>query len=174
METMTRSQWTCQGEKHSTAKFLEKTWSWSVKDADCLVELNTKWYSHGPNKWLFRKVSISLSIYYEILGSAMRYHPLWEKHLFLEMASISLCFFAFLLLIIFYEKFLNRCQHFYEDILFADAWRVRMGLISIIPMVTWALAWYLSQPVVTSVIPGYKTPEQVWQNAAATDLVGSF
>lgn len=40
-----------------------------------------------------------------------------------------------------------------------------------IPMASWALAWCLKHPVVTCVIPGCKNPEQVRQNAAATDLV---
>jgi myo-inositol catabolism protein IolS len=43
-----------------------------------------------------------------------------------------------------------------------------------VPMATWALAWCLKHPIVTSVIPGCKTPEQVRQNAAAANLVGSF
>ena len=40
------------------------------------------------------------------------------------------------------------------------------------PMAAWALAWCLKHPVVTSVIPGCKTPEQLRQNAAAAELVG--
>lgn len=40
-----------------------------------------------------------------------------------------------------------------------------------VSMATWALAWCLQTPLVTSVIPGCKNPEQVRQNAAATDLV---
>ena len=43
-----------------------------------------------------------------------------------------------------------------------------------VPMATWALAWCLKHPIVASVIPGCKTLEQVRQNAAAADLVGSF
>jgi aryl-alcohol dehydrogenase-like predicted oxidoreductase len=35
----------------------------------------------------------------------------------------------------------------------------------------WALAWCLRDPVVTAVIPGVKTPEQVAENAAAADLL---
>ena len=38
-------------------------------------------------------------------------------------------------------------------------------------MAEWALAWCLNLPVVSSVIPGCKTPEQVRQNAAAAELV---
>lgn len=38
-------------------------------------------------------------------------------------------------------------------------------------MATWALAWCLQHPAVTSVIPGCKTVEQVRANAAAADLV---
>ena len=38
-------------------------------------------------------------------------------------------------------------------------------------MAAWALAWCLKHPVVTSVIPGCKNPEQVRQNAAAAELV---
>ncbi|MBD3306927.1 aldo/keto reductase [candidate division KSB3 bacterium] len=39
-----------------------------------------------------------------------------------------------------------------------------------VSMAAWALAWCLKQPIVTSVIPGCKTPEQVRQNAAAADV----
>jgi aryl-alcohol dehydrogenase-like predicted oxidoreductase len=35
----------------------------------------------------------------------------------------------------------------------------------------WALAWCLRDPVVTAVIPGVKTPEQVAENASAADLL---
>ena len=38
------------------------------------------------------------------------------------------------------------------------------------PMAAWALAWCLRDPVVTAVIPGCKSPEQVRDNAAATAL----
>ncbi len=37
--------------------------------------------------------------------------------------------------------------------------------------VRWALAWCLRDPVVTSVIPGAKDPEQVTENASAADLL---
>jgi len=37
--------------------------------------------------------------------------------------------------------------------------------------VRWALAWCLRDPVVTAVIPGAKTPEQVAENATAADLL---
>lgn len=40
-----------------------------------------------------------------------------------------------------------------------------------VPMAQWALAWCLKRPVVSSVIPGCKNPEQVRSNAAAADLV---
>lgn len=40
-----------------------------------------------------------------------------------------------------------------------------------VPMATWALAWCLKHPAVTSVIPGCKNPEQVELNARAADLV---
>lgn len=39
-----------------------------------------------------------------------------------------------------------------------------------IPMATWALAWCLKHPAVTTVIPGCKSPEQVSKNAAAAQL----
>lgn len=39
-----------------------------------------------------------------------------------------------------------------------------------IPMATWALAWCLQHPAVTTVIPGCKTPEQVKSNASAAKL----
>jgi aryl-alcohol dehydrogenase-like predicted oxidoreductase len=35
----------------------------------------------------------------------------------------------------------------------------------------WALAWCLRDPVVTAVIPGVKSPEQVAENASAADLL---
>ncbi len=38
-------------------------------------------------------------------------------------------------------------------------------------MATWALAWCLKNPVVSTVIPGCKSPEQVKSNAAAAELV---
>lgn len=38
-------------------------------------------------------------------------------------------------------------------------------------MATWALAWCLQHPAVTTVIPGCKSPEQVEANAKAADLV---
>jgi len=37
-------------------------------------------------------------------------------------------------------------------------------------MAVWALAWCLKNPIVTSVIPGCKNPEQVLSNASAADL----
>ena len=40
-----------------------------------------------------------------------------------------------------------------------------------IDMATWALAWCLQHPAVTTVIPGCKNPEQVSQNARAAELV---
>lgn len=39
-----------------------------------------------------------------------------------------------------------------------------------VPMATWALAWVLQHPAVTTVIPGCKNPTQVRSNAAAADL----
>jgi aryl-alcohol dehydrogenase-like predicted oxidoreductase len=39
-----------------------------------------------------------------------------------------------------------------------------------VPMARWALAWCLRRPVVSAVIPGCKSPEQVADNAAAADL----
>lgn len=39
-----------------------------------------------------------------------------------------------------------------------------------VPMATWALAWCLQHPAVTSVIPGCKTVEQVQMNAKAADM----
>lgn len=38
-------------------------------------------------------------------------------------------------------------------------------------MATWALAWCLQHPAVTTVIPGCKSPEQVEANAKAADLI---
>ncbi len=39
-----------------------------------------------------------------------------------------------------------------------------------VPMAAWALAWCLSNPAVSCVIPGCKSPEQVHANAVAADL----
>lgn len=39
-----------------------------------------------------------------------------------------------------------------------------------VPMAAWALAWCLHNPVVSAVIPGCKSPEQLRANAAAADL----
>ena len=43
-----------------------------------------------------------------------------------------------------------------------------------VDMASWALAWCLKNPVVTTVIPGCKNPEQVRKNAAAADILQSF
>lgn len=40
-----------------------------------------------------------------------------------------------------------------------------------VPMASWALAWCLKHPAVTSVIPGSKNPEQVELNAKAAELL---
>jgi len=40
-----------------------------------------------------------------------------------------------------------------------------------VPMAKWAMAWCLKNPVVTALIPGCKTPEQVRANASAAELV---
>lgn len=40
-----------------------------------------------------------------------------------------------------------------------------------VSMATWALAWCLKNPLVTSVIPGCKNRDQVLSNAAASDLL---
>jgi aryl-alcohol dehydrogenase-like predicted oxidoreductase len=40
-----------------------------------------------------------------------------------------------------------------------------------VPMSQWALAWCLSNPLVSAVIPGCKDPAQVQANAAAADLI---
>jgi aryl-alcohol dehydrogenase-like predicted oxidoreductase len=40
------------------------------------------------------------------------------------------------------------------------------------PIANWAMAWCLKNPVVTALIPGSKSPEQVKANASAADLVG--
>ena len=39
------------------------------------------------------------------------------------------------------------------------------------PMAHWAIAWCLRDPIVSTVIPGCKNPEQVRANAAAAALV---
>ncbi|MDA3955185.1 aldo/keto reductase [Oceanispirochaeta sp.] len=43
-----------------------------------------------------------------------------------------------------------------------------------ISMAAWALAWCLRDPVVTTVIPGCRNPEQVKANADASDLAGTL
>ncbi|WP_070119669.1 aldo/keto reductase [Bacillus marinisedimentorum] len=40
-----------------------------------------------------------------------------------------------------------------------------------VPMASWALAWCLKNPAVTTVIPGAKNAEQIEMNAKATELV---
>ena len=40
-----------------------------------------------------------------------------------------------------------------------------------VPMSQWAMAWCLKNPLVTTLIPGCKNPDQVKANAAAADLV---
>jgi aryl-alcohol dehydrogenase-like predicted oxidoreductase len=40
-----------------------------------------------------------------------------------------------------------------------------------VPMAQWAMAWCLRLPVVTTLIPGCKNPDQVRANAAAADLL---
>ena len=42
-----------------------------------------------------------------------------------------------------------------------------------VPMAQWALAWCLSNPLVSAVIPGCKNPAQVISNAAAADLLAA-
>jgi aryl-alcohol dehydrogenase-like predicted oxidoreductase len=42
-----------------------------------------------------------------------------------------------------------------------------------VPMAQWALAWCLSNPLVSAVIPGCKDPAQVISNAAAADLLAA-
>jgi len=42
-----------------------------------------------------------------------------------------------------------------------------------VPMARWALAWCLKHPLVSAVIPGCKSPEQVRENSAAAELVGA-
>ena len=38
-------------------------------------------------------------------------------------------------------------------------------------MAQWAMAWCLKNPIVTTLIPGCKNPEQVKANAAAAELL---
>jgi aryl-alcohol dehydrogenase-like predicted oxidoreductase len=40
-----------------------------------------------------------------------------------------------------------------------------------VPMAQWAMAWCLKNPIVTTLIPGCKNPEQVKANAGAADLL---
>jgi aryl-alcohol dehydrogenase-like predicted oxidoreductase len=39
-----------------------------------------------------------------------------------------------------------------------------------VPMAQWAMAWCLKNPVVSTLIPGCKNPEQVRANAGAAEL----
>jgi aryl-alcohol dehydrogenase-like predicted oxidoreductase len=41
-----------------------------------------------------------------------------------------------------------------------------------VPMAQWAMAWCLRNPIVTTLIPGCKNPDQVRANARAADLAG--
>ncbi len=41
------------------------------------------------------------------------------------------------------------------------------------PMARWALAWCLKNPLVSAVIPGCKSPEQIRDNAAAVEVLGT-
>ncbi len=53
---------------------------------------------------------------------------------------------------------------------FAEVERIRAGeLPPGVPMSTWALAWCLKNPLVSAVIPGCKSAQQVADNAAAAD-----
>jgi aryl-alcohol dehydrogenase-like predicted oxidoreductase len=38
-------------------------------------------------------------------------------------------------------------------------------------MAKWAMAWCLKNPVVSTIIPGCKNPDQVKANAAAAELI---
>jgi aryl-alcohol dehydrogenase-like predicted oxidoreductase len=40
-----------------------------------------------------------------------------------------------------------------------------------VPMASWAMAWCLRDPLVSSVVCGCKNPEQVKANASAAELV---
>ena len=40
-----------------------------------------------------------------------------------------------------------------------------------VPMAKWAMAWCLKNPVVSTLIPGCKNPEQVKENASAAELI---
>jgi aryl-alcohol dehydrogenase-like predicted oxidoreductase len=40
-----------------------------------------------------------------------------------------------------------------------------------VPMAKWAMAWCLKNPVVSTIIPGCKNPDQVKANAAAAELI---
>jgi aryl-alcohol dehydrogenase-like predicted oxidoreductase len=53
----------------------------------------------------------------------------------------------------------------------AEVEKVRSEVPEGVPMAQWALAWCLQKPVVTAVIPGCKSPDQVRSNAAAVELV---
>lgn len=55
----------------------------------------------------------------------------------------------------------------------AEVEKVRAEVPEGVPMAQWALAWCLQKPVVTTVIPGCKSPEQVRSNASAVSLLKS-
>lgn len=55
-----------------------------------------------------------------------------------------------------------------------EAERIRQNEVPAgVPMVRWALAWCLKNPLVSTVIPGCKNPDQVRENASASDLIST-
>jgi aryl-alcohol dehydrogenase-like predicted oxidoreductase len=65
-----------------------------------------------------------------------------------------------------------RSQHAPElvDRLLTQVQQIKSEVPPGVPMATWALAWCLQHPAVTSVIPGCKDVAQLTANAAAADL----
>jgi aryl-alcohol dehydrogenase-like predicted oxidoreductase len=54
----------------------------------------------------------------------------------------------------------------------AEVERIRKDEVpASIPMAQWALAWCLTNPLVSAVIPGCKNPQQVHENAMAAELI---
>ena len=73
-----------------------------------------------------------------------------------------------------FEKGDIRSGHKREDVdaKLAEVQRIEKDEVPAgVPMARWALAWVLKNSVVTSVIPGCKSVEQVEENARAADLL---
>ncbi len=61
----------------------------------------------------------------------------------------------------------DKMKHYLEEVARLQKTELPAG----VPMAKWAMAWCLRLPVVTTLIPGCKNPEQVRANASAVELV---